>query len=138
MTAGEVRKVLDSHRRRRPLRVLAYGLLAAGAGVLLVDPTRSLRGQSIQIRWVWSAFLLVGTLLAVYGSAWDRYIAEFIGLPLLMTALLVFVVLLAAGHTTGSIAFGCFLASLLVVLHSRWLDLWKLLGASTRAERRRT
>lgn len=129
--------MLDSHRRRRPLRVLAYSLLAVGAGVLLVDPTRSLEGQSLMVRWVWSAFLLTGTLLAIYGSLRDRYLAEFFGLPLLMTALFVFVVLLAAAHTTGSIAFGCFLAALVVVLYSRWRDLWRLVGASSRAERRR-
>lgn len=130
--------MLDSHRRRRPLRVLAYVLLATGAGVLLVDPTRSLQGQSVQIRWVWSAFLLLGALLAIYGSARDRYLAEFVGLPFLMTALLVFVILLGVAHTTGSIAFAFFLASLIVVMHSRWLDLWRLVTASTRAERRRT
>lgn len=138
MTAGEVRNVLDTHRRRRPLRVLAYVLLAGGAGVLLADPTRSLQGQGIGIRFVWSGFLLAGTLLAIYGSARDRIMGEFIGLPLLMTALVAFVVLLSARHTTGSIAFACFLASLIVVLYSRWKDLWRLLGASVRAERERS
>lgn len=129
--------MLDSHHRRRPLRVLTYGFLAAGAGVLLIDPTRSLEGQSLQIRWVWSGFLLLGTLLSIYGSARDRYLVEFIGLPFLMTSLTVFVVLLGVAHTTGSIAFGCFLLALVIVLQSRWLDLWRLTGASTRAERKR-
>lgn len=130
--------MLDTHRRRRPLRVVAYSLLATGAGVLMVDPTRSLEGQAIWTRWVWSAFLLGGTLLAIYGSARDRYLAEFIGLPLLMTSLTVFVILLGAAHTTGSIAFACFLGSLVIVMCSRWLDIWRLVGAATRAERRRT
>jgi len=138
MTAGEVRNVLDSHRRRRPLRVLAYVLLAAGSGVLLVDPTRSLEGQDIAIRFVWSGFLLVGTLAAIYGSFFDRIMGEFVGIPLLLTALVAFVIVLAAAHSTGSIAIGCIIASLVVVLLSRWLDLWRLLGASIRAERRRT
>lgn len=129
--------MLDSHRRRRPLRVLAYLLLAGGAGVLLVDPTRSLDGQAVWTRWVWSGFLLAGTLLAIYGSWRDRYMAEFIGLPFLLTALCVFVVLLGAAHTTGSIAFGCFLGALIVVLTSRWLDLWRLVGVTVRAERKR-
>ena len=129
--------MLDSHRRRRPLRVLAYALLASGAGVLLADPTRSLAGQSVWTRWVWSTFLLVGTLLAIYGSWTDKYLAELVGLPALMTGLAVFVILLAVGHTTGSIAFACFLGALVVVMCSRLMDLWRLLGASTRAERRR-
>lgn len=130
--------MLDSHRRRRPLRVLAYVLLATGAGVLLADPTRSLSGQSVTIRFVWSGFLLAGTLLAIYGSSRDRIMGEFIGIPLLLTALTVFVVLLLARGTTGSIAFGCILSSLIVVMTSRWLDLWRLVAASTRAERRRS
>lgn len=129
--------MLDSHRRRRPLRVLAYSLLAAGAGVLLVDPTRSLEGQSITIRWVWSGLLAVGTVLAIYGSLRDRYLAEFVGLPLLMAGMTAFVVLLAFAHTTGSIAFGCFLAALVVIMWSRFRDLWGLVTASTRAERGR-
>lgn len=119
------------------MRVLAYALLAGGATVLLIDPTRSLEGQSLFIRWVWSAFLLAGTLLAIYGALRDRYMAEFIGLPLLMTSLVVFVILMVAGMTTGSIAFACFLAALVVIMTSRWLDLWRLVGATTRAERRR-
>lgn len=137
MTAGEVRSVLDSHQRRRPMRVVAYTLLTVGAGVLLVDPTRSLQGQEVAVRFVWSGFLLAGTLMAIYGSARDRIYGEFIGIPLLLTALTAFVVVLAAAHTTGSIALACIIASLTVVLFSRWLDLWRLIGASIRAERRR-
>lgn len=129
--------MLDSHRRRRPLRVLAYSLLAAGAGVLLADPTRSLQGQSIGIRWVWSGILLAGTILAIYGSLRDRYVAEFVGLPLLMAGMTAFVVLLAVTHTTGSIAFGCFLAALVVIMWSRFRDLWGLVSITTRAERGR-
>jgi hypothetical protein len=117
---------------------LAYTSLTLGATVLLVDPTRSLVGQSVYTRWVWAAFLLAGTLLAIYGAWRDRYLAEFVGIPLLQTALAVFVVLLGAAHTTGSIAFACFLFALMVVMHSRWLDLWRLVGATTRAGRKGT
>lgn len=129
--------MLDTHHRRRPLRAAAYSLLTIGAGVLLVDPTKSLEGQDNTIRFVWSGFLLAGTLLAIYGSLRDRYWYEMLGIPLLLTALLAFVIVLAAAHTTGSIALGCIIGSLVVVLMSRLLDLWSLISASIRAERNR-
>lgn len=129
--------MLDSHRRRRPLRVLAYALLAVGALVLMVDPTQSLQGQSIAIRWVWSGLLLAGSLSAVYGAARDRYMVEFVGLPLLMASFVGLTIVLAARHTTGTIAFGCFLGAIVVIMWSRWLDLWRLVTTTVRAERRR-
>lgn len=138
MTAGEVRNVLDSHRRRRPLRVTAYLLLAAGAGVLMTDPLRTMQDVGPGIRWIWSSLLMVGTLLAVGGTVSDRYLAEFVGLPMLFVSMFAFAVVLAALWTTAGLAVSFFLASLVVVMVSRWLDLWRLVGASVRAERRRS
>lgn len=129
--------MIDSHRRRRPLRVLAYVLLGMGAGVLMADPTQSIQATDQDLRKYWSALLLFGTVLCVYGAWTDKYLSEFIGLMPLITAFAAFVVALGAKHTTGTVAFGCFLGALVVIMFSRWLDLWKLTGISTRAERKR-
>lgn len=129
--------MLDSHRRRRPMRVLAYTLLGLGATILLSDPLRTMRGVGVGIRWVWSGFLLAGTLLAIYGALRDRYLAEFIGLPLLMASMAAFTAVLLAVWTSASVALACFLAAIVVIMLSRWFDLWRLTVASARAERGR-
>lgn len=129
--------MLDSHQRRRPLRVVAYTLLSVGAGVLMADPTQSIKATDQDLRTWWAGLLLVGALGGIYGAWTDKYFAEFVTLPLLMAGFGGFVAVLFARHNTGTIAFGCFLLALVVIMFSRWLDLWKLTGLSTRAERNR-
>lgn len=137
MTTGEVREVLDSHQRRRPLRVVAYVLLSAGAGVLMADPTQSIQAADQDLRTWWAGLLLAGALGGIYGAWTDKYFAEFVTLPLLMAGFGGFVAVLFARGTSGPIAFGCFLLALVVIMFSRWMDLWLLTGLSTRAERKR-
>lgn len=129
--------MLDTHQRRRPMRVLAYFLLGFGALILMADPTQSLKTTDVEVRWVWSGLLLSGCLGAIYGAWRDRYLVEFVGLPLLGASLVGLIWVLMHRFNTGTAAFSCFLAAIVVIMASRWLDLWRLVGASTRAERRR-
>lgn len=119
------------------MRATAYSLLSTGGGVLLSDPTRSLQSASIQIRWVWSTVLVVGCIAAIIGAVRDRYLAEFAGLPFIMAGMIAFVVVLAAGRTSPGIAIACFLSAIVVILASRFMDLWELVTVTDRAERRR-
>jgi uncharacterized membrane protein HdeD (DUF308 family) len=135
MTTGEVRNVIDSNRRRRPLRVIAYTTLAAAGTIILTDPTQSFRGVPGQLRFFWNGMMLVGCLIAVYGAFRDRYIAEFIGMPLTLAGVLAFVVVLVAAFTSGTLAFAFFLFFIFVVLVSRGLDLWVLVRTLRRAQR---
>jgi hypothetical protein len=137
MTAGEVRNVLDSHRRRRPMRVMAYSLLAVGNNIILFDPTRSFEDIPFQLRYIWNGIMLLGCAMGVTGGITDKYLIEMIGLPLVLSGMAAFVVVLTVGWTSGSLAFACFLACLWVVLFSRGLDLWELATRSAAAERRR-
>lgn len=130
--------MLDSHRRRRPFRAVAYSILAVGNTVILTDPTRSFEDVPGQLRFFWNGTMLLGCLLAIYGAVRDRYLAEFIGMPLLLAGVLAFVAVLVASFTSGSLAFACFLAFILVVLTSRSLDLFELVRSMRRAERRRS
>lgn len=136
MTAGEVRNVLDSHRRRRPFRAAAYLVLAVGNTVILTDPTRSFEDVPDQLRFFWNGMMLLGCLLAVYGAIRDRYLAEFMGMPLMLTGVFAFVVVLIAAFTSGTLAFACFLLFILDVLVSRGLDLFGLVRSIRRAQRR--
>jgi hypothetical protein len=129
--------MLDTHRRRRPLRVLAYGLLAGGATIILTDPTKSFEHVPGQLRFFWNSMLLVGCVLTCFGAFRDRYLFEFVGIPLALAGIAAFIVVLAVAGTTGPLAFACFLAAIFVIIFSRGLDVWDLVNATRRAERRR-
>jgi drug/metabolite transporter (DMT)-like permease len=137
MTYGEVSQMLDSHKRRRPLRVVAYTALALGNTVILADPTKSFENVPDQLRFFWNVLMLLGCLLAVYGAIRDRYLAEFIGMPLIWAGIGAFIVVLVAAWASGPWAFACFLTCILAVLVSRGLDLFDLVRSTRRAERRR-
>lgn len=129
--------MLDSHQRRRPFRATAYTCLGLGGAVLIYDPTRSLAGQTPLIRWVWGSFLVIGAMLSIYGVIRDRWLQEWIGIPLQASAMMGLVlVMIAGGGNTGRIAFSLFLASTVVVLTGRFLDLWVLGRAMTRLAKR--
>lgn len=137
MTHGEVGLMLDSHKRRRPLRVAAYTALALGNTIVLADPTRSFQNVPGQLRFLWNGMMLLGCVLAIYGAARDRYVAEFIGMPLVLAGVFAFIVVLVSAWASGPWAFACFLTCILVVLLSRALDLLDLVRLTGRAERRR-
>lgn len=130
--------MLDSHRRRRPLRAAAYTALAVGNTIILADPTRSFRDVPGQLRFFWNGMMLVGCLLAVYGSIRDRYIAEFMGMPLTLAGVLAFVVVLVAAFNSGTLAFAAFLTFIFIVLASRGLDLLGLVRSMRRAAKGRS
>lgn len=129
--------MIDSHRRRRPLRVVAYTALASGNAIIMTDPTRSFEDVPDSLRFFWNGMMLLGCLLAVYGASRDRYLAEFVGMPLVVAGISAFIAVLVAGWTSGSLAFACFLSAILTILVSRGLDLWELVRTTGRAERRR-
>lgn len=127
----EVKKVLDTHQRRRPWRVAFYTCLGLGGAIMIYDPTRSLAEQGVLIRWIWGIFLVAGAIFSIYGTVKDRWLPEWAGLPLqgFTMAGLVWA-LIAAGGNTARIAFALFLSSIVVMLAGRWWDLF-VLGRST-------
>lgn len=129
--------MLDSHKRRRPLRVIAYTALALGNNIILADPTKSFQEVPFQLRYVWNGIMLLGCLLGIIGAAYDRYRIEIVGMPFMLAGMSAFIAVLVAAFTSGTLAFSCFFACIWIVLFSRGLDLWDLLTKSTRAEKRR-
>jgi len=124
--------VLDSHSRRRRLRAAFYGSLFAGGLVLVIDPTRQITLASPFIRFLWGGFLVVGGIFTIYGAIRDHWRPEWLGIPLQGSAMFAFVSILFAGGTTGQIAIGLFLTSIVVALASRFLDLVVLARLATK------
>lgn len=126
----EVTAVLEANERGRPYRAVFYGLLATGGIILMTDPTRQLEHAG-SVRWVWSAFMVTGTLTSLLGVLRDRWRMEWYGLPLQTSSFagLVFV-LLNGGPGTGRLAFACFTAAPIAVLVHRFVVLYRLAKAT--------
>jgi hypothetical protein len=129
--------MLARHRRIRPWRAVAYLLLALGGIVIWVDPFRQMEGVPFGIRWVWTGFLVLGGTIAALGSITDRWMAEFVALPLVIVGFagLVFV-LVAGGGSTARLALACWLASIVVQTGRRYGGLWRFMNSLRRAQRK--
>jgi hypothetical protein len=101
----------------------------------MTDPTRSFENVPGQLRFFWNGMMLVGCLFAVYGSIRDRYIAEFVGMPLTLAGVVAFIIVLVAAFTSGTLAFAAFLGFILIVLTSRGLDLLELVRSMRKASK---
>lgn len=129
--------MLDRHRKIRPWRAVAYLLLALGGIVIWVDPTQQMDGVPFGVRWVWTSFLVIGGLVSMLGAITDRWLFEFVALPLIIVGFggLV-VVLVAGGGNTARLAFACWLASIVVQTARRYGGLWRFVSAVRKAKRR--
>jgi hypothetical protein len=116
---------------RRALRIWMYGMLAiAGvAGLYVQSPTLS-NALGI-LTYAWAIFLILGGLCGLVACITDRWIFEFAGLPLLVSALTVYGVALAAFPpiTSVKVAIGALMLSSAASLAVRWRDLWVLSSA---------
>lgn len=127
--------MLARHRRLRPWRAVAYLLLATGGIIIWVDPTRNVAPVPVSIRWVWASFIVVGGLLSAAGALLDRWLYEFVTLPLIVVGFSALVLVLSAGVGTGRLAFAAWLASIVVQTARRWAGLWRFAGQLRRAVR---
>lgn len=128
--------MLARHRRIRPWRAVAYGFLALGGIVIWVDPSRNVSAVPFGLRWVWASFIVAGAVVSSIGAITDRWLCEFVALPLIIVGFTVMVIVLAAGVGTGRWAIACWLASIVVQTSRRWGGLWRFAGALRRAKKR--
>jgi hypothetical protein len=125
-----VNLVLEANERGRPYRAVFYALLAGAGAILLTDPTKQL-GQAGSIRWIWSSFMIIGTLLSLAGVIRDRWRLEWYGLPLEISSLMgLAYVLVAGGGTTGRLAVTCFVLAPIPVIVHRFIVLYRLYSAT--------
>ena len=126
---------------RPPLTVSRWwraATYASSAGVpmpyLLIEPSEFLRtalGAAVPLLL---ACMVIGAVLALAGAVLDRWIGEFVGLPMLAAALLVFGTTLIAlsGGAPGRGSFGLVLMALLFVCVGRWQQLWRFVRTEVR------
>lgn len=127
--------MLARHRRMRPWRAVAYFLLSLGGIVIWIDPSRNAAALPWVIRWVWASFIVVGGMLSAVGAVTDRWLYEFVALPLVIVGFTALVIVLAGGAGTGRWAFAAWVASIVVQTARRWGGLWKFANALRRAQR---
>ena len=75
----------------RALRAVAYLLMGTAGLLLMVSPI--IRAEMGFVGWLMALFLLLGGALSAGGSATDRWVGEFTGLPLLASSFMVFAVI---------------------------------------------
>lgn len=130
--------MIAKHRRIRPWRAVAYFLLAAGGIIIWIDPTRNVAQIPDSVRWVWSSFIAIGSLVSMLGAIKDWWVCEFAALPLVSVGFTGMVwVVVAGGGTTGRLAFACWIASIVVQLARRWVGLLKFTSTLKQAKRKR-
>jgi hypothetical protein len=105
----------------RWLRTVGYGLIGISGILLILSPIfpPDVGQPGIVMSW----FLVVGGLMSSIGSATQRWVGEFTGLPLLIFAFLVFAILVAgdlqaAPYITG--ANMCLLVGFSTLMTARW------------------
>jgi hypothetical protein len=109
-------------RTIRWLRTLGYGLISLSGLLLLLSPLFPADNIG-RIGNIMAWFIMVGGAIACAGSATSRWFGEFIGLPLLVSAFLVFSILTIYDFDTAPyivVANIALLVGLSMLLTARW------------------
>jgi hypothetical protein len=113
---------------RRLGRVLMYLSLVASGSVASVYPSQLVLYQTNgKVGLFWALCLAVSAAICLYGSATDRWIGEYTGIPLLSTTMIFYglIALKSAGHDgyTGALyAYGFLILGFAFGLIARWRD----------------
>lgn len=111
--------------KRRFVYAAGY-LLMAVAGVfagLWPSPSVENAAASSQLLvTVWNAFLLVGGLASAIGAITERWIGEYVGLPLLASVFAVYGVAAVASGRETSYAAGAAFVGIALLFMGRWVD----------------
>lgn len=107
-------------------RTFMYGCLT-GAGVMTVLFPSDLVEEQVGfvVVQIWSFFLVVSSLTAFYGAVTDRWIGEYVALPLLFTVMFLYgcSALLGAGLEPSPLfAYGLVVIAFSAGLVARWQD----------------
>ena len=128
----EVTDLITSFTHRRISRVVMYFLLTFGSIFSFFAPSAILLAQSSPtLTRVWSALFAIAALSCFIGSLMDRWVIEYVMIPLLASILIVFGIALftsALANDNGlTIPYAMFFGAFAFGLFARWKDVQALL-----------
>lgn len=120
--------MLRSPRGTSRAQTLAYLFFVVAGCTSVVVPSPSVQSTAGNhaLLWLWSTFLVVGGLCAALGRGFARWAGEYVGLPLLGAACMVYALsLIVATITSGrmtAITAGVVLTAIFLLTVGRWLE----------------
>jgi hypothetical protein len=123
--------------RSRWLRFMVYLMTAAAGGLLAIYPLRTaLEALAAVYTYGGAAALLLGGLLSAAGAAWDRWSGEALGLPLCITAYVLFGGVLCLGGSLAGVAIGLLFLGTGLLHVDRWSHVMYMLKIAGREDQR--
>lgn len=134
----------NGSRRKDPwvkaTRTLAYALMGLSGVLLLLSPV--LRTDLGEVGYTMAIFLTVGGWVSAFGCAFERWVGEYVGIPLLSASFAVFGIITTAGNIQSApfIAFAnlCLLFAVGLALLARWREARAVYRIATWPTRRRS
>ncbi len=128
----EILDLLNSFTHRRIARVGMYFLLFVGSMFSIFAPSEILLQQSsFGLTRAWSVLFAIAAVFCFIGSMLDRWIVEYIMIPLLGSTLMVFgIALLSSAVVEGTgliVPYAMFFGAFACGLFARWRDVQALL-----------
>lgn len=132
---------MDTRRARLTRRFRAAGYAALGTGGVILTVVSLATGDVLRAWVLWpilGALLALGSLASLFGAATNRWTGEYVGLPMVASALFAFGVLRGMdGHWSLVGVPAIFLCGVGVLIVARWLDVDTLRRASEREMHRK-
>lgn len=118
------------HRRANRARTFMYSCLAGAGLCTVLFPSQLVEDQvGFVVVEIWSVAMMVSSLTALYGAVTDRWIGEYVALPLLFTVMFLYgcSALLGAGLNPSPLfAYGLVVIAFSAGLVARWQDVVKV------------
>lgn len=111
--------------RRRLVYATGYLLMAAAGALAAIWPSPNVSSAAAAASYlvlVWDAFLVVGGLCSAIGAITQRWIGEYVGLPLLASVFAVYGVAALVGGRPFALAGGAAFLGITALFAGRWLD----------------
>lgn len=130
--SDDVSDLILSFTHRRISRVIMYFFLSVGAIVSFFAPSAIFLDQSsVLLTRSWSLSFAIAAIVCLVGSLLDRWIFEYIMIPLLASIFVVFgIVLFTSAYSTQTaltIPYAMFFGAFSFGLFARWKDVQALL-----------
>ncbi len=135
----EIAQTLKERQKPRWARMLMYFCLSLGGLMSQIAPSQILLDQSSStLSSIWSFCFVIAAFVCFLGAIFDRWIAEYVMIPLLASTLFLFgTALLTESISADSlitVPYGLFFLAYGFGLITRWRDIQLLANSSTHYE----